>query len=159
MKNNVSNIPTGMVIRSGKVVSTSIRIKANPGRIWEILMEFEKYPEWNPFVRTIEGDVATGKRIKVFICPPGEKGMVFKPQILKVDACREFRWLGSLFVPYIFDGEHGFSLTDNGDGTTTFYQFERFRGILVPFLSAMLDGSTLLGFEAMNLALKQRAEQ
>jgi hypothetical protein len=37
-------------------------------------------------------------------------------------------------------------------------QSEKFGGILVPFLRKMLDTSTRAGFEALNAALKARAE-
>ena len=44
------------------------------------------------------------------------------------------------------------------DGHVRFHQWERFGGVLVPFLRKMLDTSTRAGFEAMNAALKARAE-
>ncbi len=39
-----------------------------------------------------------------------------------------------------------------------FSQHENFKGLLVPFISKTL-ASTVRGFEAMNLALKERAER
>ncbi|MBE2290786.1 MAG: SRPBCC domain-containing protein [Chitinophagaceae bacterium] len=71
---------------------------------------------------------------------------------------KELRWIGSFGIPYIFDGEHAFRLEENNDGTTTLHHFERFRGILVPFLSTLLNKTTKEGFALMNEALKQRAE-
>ncbi|GHT41346.1 hypothetical protein AGMMS49965_11000 [Bacteroidia bacterium] len=52
-------------------------------------------------------------------------------------------------------GEHCFELIDNGDGTTTFVQSEKFRGVLV---WAFGTEKTKNGFEAMNLKLKELAE-
>lgn len=71
---------------------------------------------------------------------------------------KEFRWIGKFLVPRLFDGEHVFLIKNNGDGTSTFVQYEKFRGILVPFLKKMLDENTKLGFEEMNQALKERCE-
>ena len=138
---------------------TEIIIKATPLKIWVVFTDFAAYPEWNPFIRSLEGTPATGSKLEVFLVPPGGKGMKFRPQVLKADAGKEFRWLGRLFVPGIFDGEHYFQLHDNGDGTTTFVQGEDFRGLLVPFMKSMLEGGTKNGFTAMNEALKNRCEQ
>jgi hypothetical protein len=70
---------------------------------------------------------------------------------------RELRWLGRLFVPGIFDGEHIFRIEPLEHGRSRFVQAERFSGVLVPLLRKTLE-QTRHGFEAMNEALRQRAE-
>ena len=52
-----------------------------------------------------------------------------------------------------------FELIDNKNGTTTFIQSEKFKGILVPLFKKMLDYNTVNGFNAMNKKLKELAEQ
>jgi hypothetical protein len=142
-----------------KEIKSEIQIHATPERIWKILTTFEKYPTWNPFIKSIQGDVKVGSRIIARLEPPEGKGMTFKPTVLVFEQNKEFKWIGRLLFPGIFDGEHRFELIDNGDGTTTFIQAERFKGILVRMLSKMLDGSTLNGFRAMNQKLKEEAEK
>jgi hypothetical protein len=150
---------SGQKIKKGKQLYTSIVINASPTRVWSVLMDFGKYPEWNPFIKSISGNAMPGKQITVMIFPPGQKGMQLKPLILQNKTEKEFRWIGNMAIPYLFDGEHTFLLDDNGDGTTTFHHFEHFRGILVPLLKKMLDVNTKQGFEQMNAALKKQAEQ
>jgi hypothetical protein len=94
----------------------------------------------------------------VHIAPPGKSGMRFNPAVLSVRPERELRWLGHLFVPGIFDGEHYFLLEPIGEDGTRFTQGEKFSGLLVGILSGMLS-STRAGFEAMNTALKLQAEK
>lgn len=142
-----------------KEIKTQITIEATPDRVWEVLTDFEKYSGWNPFIKSIQGKVQTGEKIIVRLEPPGAKGMTFKPRVLAFDKNKQFRWIGHLFFPGLFDGEHRFELIDNGNGTTTFIQAEKFKGILVRMLSKMLDGSTLNGFKAMNERLKIEAEK
>jgi hypothetical protein len=158
MKKQTNTTTTGQVIRTGKIIYSSIVINASPAKVWAVLMNFDAYPKWNPFIKSITGEPIVGKHITAHLCPPGQKGMTFKPRLLQNRANREFRWIGSLIVPYLFDGEHTFLLDDNGDGTTTFHHFERFRGILVPLIAKMLDVNTLQGFELMNAKLKERVE-
>lgn len=142
-----------------KEIKSEIVIQAAPSRVWEILSAFEKYSSWNPFIKSIQGKVKVGEKIVVRLEPPGAKGMTFKPTVLAFEQNKEFKWIGHLFFTGLFDGEHRFELIDNGDGTTTFIQAERFKGILVRLFSKMLDGSTLNGFRAMNQKLKEEAEK
>lgn len=148
----------GQIIANGKLVYTSIDIKATPATIWNILMDFNAYPSWNPFIRSISGNGNKGSRLSATLCPPNGKEMQFAPTVLQNKTAREFRWLGNLIVPYLFDGEHTFLLQENEDGTTTFHHYERFRGVLVPFLKKMLDTDTRQGFKLMNAKLKEMAE-
>ena len=49
---------------------------------------------------------------------------------------------------------------ERGIGTSTrFIQRERFTGALVPFVRRSLDRGTLPAFQAMNAAIKDRAEK
>jgi hypothetical protein len=136
-----------------KNIETTIRIKATAEKIWNILTDFQKYPEWNPFVFSMEGEAKEGTNLKANI-----QGMKFKPLVLAAKKNQEFRWKGSLFVKGLFDGEHYFMLNENGDGTTTLTHGEFFSGLLVAMFSKTLDTKTKSGFEKLNEALKQRAE-
>lgn len=141
-----------------KQISTEIVINATPQKVWAILTDFDNYSRWNPFIKSITGSVAVGNTITARIEPPEAQGMTFKPRVLVFEANKEFRWRGKLFISGLFDGEHIFQLTDNGNGTTTFRQCELFYGILVPLFKKMLDTNTLNGFNQMNQKLKEVAE-
>ncbi len=141
-----------------KEIKTEITIKASPKKIWTILANFEKYPEWNPFVKSIKGAASVGQKIVARIEPPGAKGMLFKPRVLAFVPNKEFRWMGNLWMPGLFDGEHIFELMDNGNGTSTFIQREKFKGVFVPLFKKMLDVNTVNGFNQMNQKLKELAE-
>jgi uncharacterized protein YndB with AHSA1/START domain len=38
-------------------LSTEIEIDAPPADVWRVLSDSEAYPEWNPFIRKLEGDL------------------------------------------------------------------------------------------------------
>ncbi len=141
-----------------KEIKTTIQINASPEKVWSILTNFENYPKWNPFIKSIKGDVKVGNKITARIEPPGAKGMTFKPRILAYETNKELKWLGHLWFSGLFDGEHIFELIDNGNGTTTFIQREKFKGLLVPMFKKMLDINSLNGFDNMNKKLKELAE-
>lgn len=95
-------------------LDTKIEIDAAPETVWRILADFAAYPDWNPFVRSIEGTPERGARLKIRIQPSGTRGMNFQPQVLEASPHRELRWLGSLLMPGIFDGEHRFVIEPAG---------------------------------------------
>lgn len=142
-----------------KEIKTTILLKTSPKVVWEVLTDFENYPSWNPFVKYIKGEVKIGNRIKVKIEPPQSKAMIFTPKILAYENEKELRWLGHFLFSGLFDGEHKFELVDNKNGTTTFIQSEKFKGILVPLFKKQLDNNTKKGFNEMNEELKKIVEQ
>jgi hypothetical protein len=138
-------------------IETSIEIEASPKKVWSILTDFAGMASWNPFIKAISGTLAPGSTLAVHIAPPGKSGMRFKPTVLAVKAEREFRWRGQLLLPGIFDGEHYFLLEPIGSDRTRLTHGEKFSGILVGLFGGTLS-ATENGFQAMNVALKQRAE-
>jgi hypothetical protein len=142
-----------------KQIYTEIEIHASPQKVWQVLTDFDHFQDWNPFIRAVRGKAETGTRLEVQLQPPGGKPMTFRPKVLKVEEGHELRWLGHFLVPGLFDGQHTFKIESMENGRVRFIQREKFRGILVPFLSRSLDGQTKRGFKQMNEALKARAEK
>jgi hypothetical protein len=139
-----------------KNIQTEILINTDITKVWDVLMNFDNYPKWNPFITSISGEPKLGSRLTVSIKPPGGKGMTFKPRVLAFETNKELRWLGHLLFTGFFDGEHKFELIDNGNGTTSFKQSEKFKGMFVGLLNLE---NTQKGFEAMNEKLKEMAER
>lgn len=141
-------------------ITTEILVDAPPARVWTILTDLAAYGEWNPFIPRIEGPLAAGERLRVHIRPPGGSGMTFRPRLLAVTPEIELRWLGHLLLPGLFDGEHRFRLEALDGGTRTrLHHSESFSGLLLPVIfGARAQSTTRAGFEAMNAALKRRAE-
>lgn len=137
-------------------IQTSTAIAASPERVWQVLTDLDSYPEWNPFIIEGSGEIRTGRKLRLRMQPPGGKPMSFRPTVLAAEPGRELRWLGRLILPGIFDGEHWFLLSPEGDGTRL-EQGERFSGLLPRFMSGTLE-RTEQGFIELNQALKQRAE-
>ena len=135
---------------------TETEIGGPVDRVWQVLTDFESFPDWNPFIRSIRGKAVEGSRLDVLLGASGTRPMRFRPKVLKVVPNRELRWLGRLVLPRLFDGEHIFELEAVGPRRTKFVQSERFRGIFVPFLRGSLERDVRRGFEEMNQALRAR---
>lgn len=139
-----------------RFIETEVTIAAPRSRVWAILMDFERYPDWNPFILSIKGEARVGETLEVVIQPPGHKASTFVPRILALEKERRFQWRGSLPIPGLFVGTHQFDLAD-ASGGTRFVQSEIFTGLLVPLVGSVL-AATEQGFHNMNKALGVRAE-
>ncbi len=137
---------------------TEIEISARPERVWEILIDFKKYPIWNPFIRQIIGRAESGSQLEIFLESPGGKIIKFMPRVTISNPNTELRWLWKLFISRLFEGEHIFIIKTLDKGNVLFIQKELLNGILVPLFGKMLFAKTRAGFEEMNKALKERAE-
>ncbi|UCH66579.1 MAG: SRPBCC domain-containing protein [Ignavibacterium sp.] len=141
-----------------KEINTVIEIDETIDQVWEILTDFSSFPKWNPFIKKIDGELKVGTQLQVLIEPPGGKAMTFKPTVKILEPKTEFRWLGNLLFPGIFDGEHIFQLEQIDNNKTKFIHRENFSGLLVPLFWKSLNSNTRNGFEAMNKALKEKVE-
>lgn len=140
-----------------KEIYTEIEINASASIVWNILIDFDNYPNWNPFIQKISGSLQGGAQIEAFIKPPNSNGMKFKPKILTYRPEKELKWLGNLWIPKLFDGEHSLIIKKISENKVLFIQKEMFSGLFIPFFSGLLK-DTEAGFEMMNQALKKEAE-
>jgi hypothetical protein len=140
-----------------KSLDTSIDIEAPPERVWTILMDFEAYPAWNPFITSIEGERRVGGKLSAQLSPPGGKPMTFKPTVQVFEEGTELTWLGRLFMPGIFDGRHTLRVEPRAGGSR-FIHREQFTGITSGLLMRFIGEDTGRSFHLMNEALKERAE-
>ena len=139
-------------------ITRSIEIAAPADDVWAVLEDHASYPEWNPFMVRMQGDWRVGERLEVDLRSGTGKPMTFKPVVEVADRARRLRWLGHLWVRGLFDGRHELDLEPVGDACTRFTQSESFTGILVGPLRGVIDDA-VVGFEAMNRALKERVER
>ena len=140
-------------------IVTQVDIAVSPERVWSILTDFSAYPQWNPFIRSLSGVAKPGEKLRVTIQPEEHWAMTFRPRVLTATNQQELRWLGRLGFPGLFDGEHYFQLAGLSNGSTRVTQGEQFSGVLVGLFLARMEAGTKAGFDAMNRALKERAEE
>lgn len=139
-------------------IDTEVIINATPNKVWSVLLDTAAYPSWNPFIKKVLGGIYLGNKIKVTIMPGANKPMIFSPRITSLIANCEFKWQGSLLVPGLFDGEHFFELSSVANNATRLVHYEKFSGLLCKMVMIRFAKDTKVGFQAMNLALKNLVE-
>jgi len=140
-----------------KSLHAAIDVDAPAARVWQVVSDFERYPEWNPFIVRAAGELRVGKRLDVTIVAPGMKPVSFRPRVLDVEPGHLVRWKGEFKLPGLFDGRHALTVDPLDGGRSRFTTHEEVTGILLPFAGRVMAASQQ-GFELMARALKERAE-
>ncbi len=140
-------------------IRSEVTIEGTADEVWAVLTDFASYADWNPGFSAIEGRAEVGTKLDIRFALNGGRTMTMHPTVLVADPGHEFRWLGRLLVPGVFDGEHRFEIHEERPGHVRFVQGERFRGLLVPFLRKMIETDTAATFVKVNDALARRVAE
>jgi hypothetical protein len=133
-------------------------VNSTPEKIWNILINFEEYELWNPFMTKVVGDAKLGSKIMVKIQTVRGKERTYYPIITKFEIDKELRWKGKSFMPGIFDGERIFIIEKSTNNQVSFLHKEIFTGLGVKFVGDKLGKDLKESFDKMNISLKSRAE-
>jgi hypothetical protein len=140
-----------------KELRTEIDILASPEKVWQILRDLDKFPEWNPFIHHAIGTAKVGEKVDITV-RSGSKEMTLHCTVIKVEPNKELRWKYHVALPVLFSGEHSFIIEQVDGNKVRFIDREIFHGLLVSSQAKDIDTNSKQGFEAMDKALKARAE-
>ena len=129
-------------------------IAAPAAKVWAVLVDTAKWPQWDPSCERIEGEVALGNKIKAFtkLSP----GRAFPVKVTEYRAGERMTWTGGM-PRGLFKGVRTFTLTPAGTGPTRFHMREEYTGPLLPLIwRSMPDLQP--SFDQFTQGLKQRVE-
>src|SRR5918999_2824158 len=138
-----------------KKYRVSRTIQARPEGVWALLTDAQGYPAWNPAVDRVEGRIAKGETIKVFV--PVNPGRTFPVKVTEFEPPKRMTWTGGMPLG-LFKGVRTFTLQPSGDGKTEFTMEEAYSGLLLPVLGRSVPDLTG-AFDQFADGLKQRAER
>ena len=139
-------------------------IEAPVQLVWSIMVDFDRYPEWNPLNRFFRLDAAAEAGQTVTFGPRwgpyddadlGEAGFTQHETltIWEENCCLAYSaispWLKAERVQYV---------SPKSGATTRYHTYERTSGILAPIVRMLYRRRITGGFTANGIALKKRAE-
>jgi hypothetical protein len=140
-----------------KELRTEIEIQATPDQVWQVLTNLDQYPEWNPFIHHAIGTAKLGEKVDITF-QSGSKEMTLHCTVVKAEPNKELCWKYHVILPVLFSGEHSFIIEQVEGNKVRFIDREIFNGLLVSTQAKDIDTHSKQGFEAMDKALKARAE-
>ena len=138
-----------------KSFSTSIKIQAAPEKIWAILTDASRWTEWNTTVDRIEGKIAPGEKVTVYVKINPGRGFPLK--VREFVSPQRMVWADGMPLG-LFKGERTYTLTKQTDGSTEFAMREEFTGLLSGMITKSIPDMQP-AFEQFAACLKQRAER
>ncbi len=145
-----------------KLVRSEIEINAPAQKIWNIIIDFEHYPEWNTFTprlgvkRIVVGEEFTldcQMTEKQLLKDEHEAFLVYEPEKYKISwgtsrtrgrpGIKSFRW--QICEPL-------------DDRRTHFINYEEFHGVLTPVVNLLYSKKLQRAYDRYCQALKKRAE-
>jgi uncharacterized protein YndB with AHSA1/START domain len=67
-----------------RILDTYVDIDAPPQRVWEVLLDFPAWKQWNQFIPSVNGTLQVGRHLSIKVVPPGRKPMEFRPKVFVV---------------------------------------------------------------------------
>jgi hypothetical protein len=135
-----------------------VEIDAPCDEVWQVLTDFQRYPEWNPFIATVVGQLGPGAKLEVTLLLPGGRERVQRSTLVVCEPPLELRWHGRVMFGMLLGWEHFFRLSSTEGGRTRLAQGRNYRGMLVKYLGPEFTAMAR-GFAGMNQALKRRIER
>ncbi|KAI0057623.1 hypothetical protein BV25DRAFT_1357244 [Artomyces pyxidatus] len=156
-------------------ITSSVSIRAPPKNVWDVLLDFPSYSEWNPYIRTqVPLDEAgqpllgrapeRGVHIRLAMHIPPTMDDSAKPsqaeEILTHVDHENLRlaWRFATPARWLMHAERWQILRGAGE-QTTYETWEVFGGLLAYPISFFMKGKLQAAFDAMAEALKARAEE
>ena len=133
-------------------------IDAPAGVVWDVLTDFARYGEWNPFVVACRSTLRPGEpidlKVKLFAKPQDQKEWMTEHT-----PGRSFAYGMKPFPFGALRSARSHLVEDLGNGRTRYTSHFQLEGWLVPVVRGLLGARLERGFAGMSAAIKARAEQ
>ena len=141
-------------------IEHELEIAASAQEVWAVLADFDGYPEWNPYVLAISGELAErGGLLEITIVQSNwTQPLTLQPVLVEAEANRILHWQGRVGDRGILDTDHSFHIEALADDRVRFTQREEFRGTLAEGIDDTARACTHDAFRAMNEALSERVQ-
>ena len=155
-------------IFSRNIFAEPLDIRAPSDLVWRIMIDFERYPEWNPLNRFFRLDDKAEPGHTVTFGPswgpydqPGQGTLPEADMTTRetITVWEEGRCLTYGDLRGVFKAERSQYLEPIAGGYTRYHTFERICGVLSPLVRVLFEKRIIAGFTANGVALKARAER
>jgi uncharacterized protein YndB with AHSA1/START domain len=138
-------------------VSHEITVAASPTVVWEVLVDLDRYPEWNRYSPTIRGSVAVGEEIWVEAHLDDEIQHV-QNIVISVKPNQELCWQSTDWYGFLASGTRCRWLSATEDGETLLVHHEVMSGPLAWLIKLIYRDRIERGLILVDESIAERAE-
>lgn len=142
-----------LIFTGRKSVHHEITIEAPSQKVWETLINMSEYPNWNPVMKLIDGEIKEGCKVKYQFIQDADNISEIPASVIQIVPKELLNQKGGL--PLILTFNHKYILESSGNSTRVTIH-EDYRGIGVNFWNPKpLEEA----YARLNFALKKRLEE
>jgi demethylmenaquinone methyltransferase / 2-methoxy-6-polyprenyl-1,4-benzoquinol methylase len=143
-----------------RTIAAEVVVDAPPERIWSVLTDFAAYPEWNPFMFSVEGAPEAGAHLRITMQRRGGMVLRFGARVSVSDPPRELAWRGEGLKGHLLGlvrGERRVVIDPIANDRSRLSMCTTFSGLLTPLMGWVERYRE--AFTEMEVALKARVEE
>lgn len=139
-------------------IRTEIDINAPAAKVWQTLMDFNGWANWNPIVNAANGNAAKGSKLDITMKGDnGKDGPKYQATITQFENSKLFRWRAKMMGGIMMTNDKVFELESTPAGTHLVHK-ELFSGIMPGLMWGKLNKFVPAMLDSMNSALKDLTE-
>jgi uncharacterized protein YndB with AHSA1/START domain len=141
------------------VTSVTVEIAAPAAFVWDVLVDYEKYPEWNPYTVAVSTTLEIGTAIDLTLPARDGSDTTFlnREYIRVVDPPHHLRYDTADEIPGVF-GIRDQWITALGPDRCTYHTTDTLSGKYADIVMEKTGDWIKAGFDSVAHALKARAE-
>lgn len=145
---------------SHTVTSVTVEIAAPAAFVWDVLVDYPRYPEWNPYTIAVDTTLEIGERIDLTLPnPDGSDGTMLNREFIRVvDPPHHLRYDTGTEYPGLL-GMRDQYVTELGPDRCSYFTTDTLSGELADLVIETNGSWIKEGFDSVAHALKARAEQ
>lgn len=151
---------TGAVLNDTTIVSDTVEIDAPAEFVWSVIVDFDRYADWNPYTFRVDTVLELGAEVVLHLPDPATPGKSFTTleHMRVIDPPHHLQYdTGDTFAPMLATRDQW--VEDLGDGRCSYRTTDVFEGPGAQAVFAMQAQWVTDGFNATAYALKAHAEK
>jgi hypothetical protein len=140
-------------------IATEVAVQASPDKIWNTLIDFAAYPEWNRFLKSVRGQAVPDAVLDVDLQYYGKSLEKKTGRVTGLIPPKYFSWSWKhKFGAWFLAAEHVFRVKQTESGKVIFFQEMYYTGLGLKFRRREVEHTVRLSLEKLNDDLKHRLE-
>lgn len=142
------------------ISSVTVEIAAPAAFVWDVLVDYPRYPEWNPYTIAVETSLEIGAPIDITLPDPdGSDGTILNREFIRVvEPPHHVRYDTGDEYPGLLGARDQY-VTELGPDRCSYYTTDTLTGELADLVMETNGDWIKTGFDSVAHALKARTEQ
>lgn len=142
-----------------RTIENEIEIAAPIDVVWDILAQFDRYAEWNPFTPAIRGELEVGRPIDIEVSLLRDRPFIQREWLNLIDPGKTLCWGMHMFNPWLLTTNRWQQLSELSTQSTRYHNRLELSGLLTPTVMMLYREKLTRSFSIVAQALKTRCEE